>query len=547
MGILENLKKKSKGAAISASADFIVKYVQKNPEKNFDTMMKGLASLDNRFGGGTGQFKAVMDWIQKNPGTKKWFIKLMTRDAGQVSTLVKNFFGNCSLRWMDRAKVLENEDGLCPPFNILISPSMRCNLRCKGCYASSYSPKEDMDLATFDKIITEGKEIGVYFYTILGGEPFIKFNDIYTMTKKHNDCLFQVFTNGTLITEKIADQILEAKNIVIAFSVNGSKEDTGFIRGEGVYERVLKSIDMLRRRNLMYGMSLVLTSKNYDTFMSKEFLKFWENQGIVFGWDFLFMPVGKDPDLSLMPTPEQRVTFGEFIKKYREQEPLYIMDFWADAPTVHGCISGGRRFLHINNKGDIEPCIFAHFATHNIKECHLLDALKSPFFTFIRMNQPHTDNLLRPCMIIDNPEILREACRRYHARPTADGAEKLIEDPDVMRGLDEYSQAVAKVVDPIWEREYQYKIDDIYERRCAFGEGIDRIEYKLNMEKFMERVRELTKKDPEYAKNMLDAAEYVYKRYGEDSKRHIVLIKRKISPGRAKADDRKGASQPLEL
>ena len=526
MGFMENIKTDSESLAISKAAELIAKYVQEDPEKNFDTMMKNLASLDSMFGG-SGQFKTVIEWIYEHPGTRKWFIRLMTRDTEQVGTFVKNFFGNCSLKWLEKSKAMEQEDGLCPPFNILISPSMRCNLHCKGCYASSYSSKDDMDLETFDRIITEGKELGVYFYTILGGEPFIKFNDIYRMAKKHNDCLIQIFTNGTLITEKIADQILDAKNIVVAFSVNSTKEDTGFIRGPGVYDRVLKSIDMMRRRNLMYGMSLVLTSKNYKTFMSKKFLKFWENQGIVFGWNFLFMPVGKNADLSLMPTPEQRLTFGEFIKKYREEEPLYIMDFWADAPAVNGCIAGGRRYLHINNRGDIEPCIFAHFSTHNIKECHLIDALKSPFFTHIRMQQPHTDNLLRPCMIIDNPQVLRDACRICNAKPTEEGAEQLIKDPRIMQALDEYSASVAKIADPIWEKTYRYKIDNMYERKRSYGEGIDRIEYKLNRKKFLENAKRFAEKDPEYAKNMLAAAEYAYKNYGIDTRRQITLIKEK--------------------
>ncbi|MCD6280425.1 MAG: radical SAM protein [Deltaproteobacteria bacterium] len=524
MDVIKSLKTGSKSFAISKTAEFIVKYVQKDPEKNFDSMMKNLASLDNMFAG-SGQFKKMMEWIHANPGTRKWFIRLMTRDAGQVGTFVKNFFGNCSLKWLEKSKTMEKVDGLCPPFNILISPTMRCNLHCKGCYASSYSSKDDMDIETFDKIITEGKELGIYFYTILGGEPFMKFNDIYNMAKKHNDCLFQIFTNGTLITERIADKILDAKNIVVAFSVNGTKEDTGFIRGPGVYDRVLESIDMLRRRNLMYGMSLVLTSQNYKTFMSRDFLKFWEDQGIVFGWNFLFMPVGKDPDLSLMPTPEQRLTFGEFIKKYREKEPLYIMDFWADAPAVHGCIAGGRRYLHVNNRGDIEPCIFAHFSTHNIKECHLIDALKSPFFTFIRMHQPHTDNLLRPCMIIDNPQVLRDACRICNARPTEEGAEKLIEDPAIMKALDEYAAAVAKKADPIWLRNYQDDINDMYERKCSFGEGIDRVEYKLNRRHFLENAKRFAEKDPMYAKRMLEAAEHAYNEYGKDKERQIVVIK----------------------
>jgi hypothetical protein len=310
------------------------------------------------------------------------------------------------------------------------------------------------------------------------------------------------------------------------------------MRGPGVYEKVLESIDRLRVRNLMYGISLVLTSKNFETLTCQDFLKFWEVQGVVFGWNFLFMPVGKNPDLSLMPTPEQRIAFGEFIKWYREREPLYIMDFWADAPSVHGCIAGGRRYLHINNKGDIEPCIFAHHATHNIHENTLMEALKSPFFTFIRMNQPHTDNLLRPCMIIDNPGTWRTACKRYNARPTEAGAEKIISDPEIIKGLDEYSSAVAKITDPYWIHNYRSNIDDIYQRKCSYGEGIDRIEFALNRDKALNNMYTWSKEDPGFIKEMIDSAEYVAEKYGTDPKRHIQLIA-KEKPGQKITTDEK--------
>jgi len=524
MGFVDSVKKKSKQAAITTSADYIVKYVQKNPEKNFHTMMKTLASLDGMFSG-EGQFKNVMDWIDNNPGTKKWFINLMSRNPQQVRTFIKNFFGNCSLKWVENASIMEKEHGLCPPFTILISPSMRCNLHCKGCYAASYTRNDDMDFETFEKIIREGKELGIYFYTILGGEPFMVFDDIYRIAKEHSDCLFQIFTNGTMIDDTIADKLVELQNTVVAFSVNGCQQDTDYMRGDGVYNRVLESVALLRERNLMYGMSLVLTSKNYETLMSKEFLKFWEEQGIVYGWNFLFMPVGPKPDLSLMPTAEQRLTWGEFIKDYREKEPLYIMDFWADAPAVHGCIAGGRRFIHINNKGDIEPCIFAHYATHNINECHLLEALQSQFFTFIRMNEPHTDNLLRPCMIIDNPEIWRTAVKKFQAYPTDKGAENIVENPEVIQALDTYSISVAKQADKLWLEKYSYKIDDMYERKCSYGEGIDRIEYKLNRLDFLDKIKMWSEKNPVLAKTMLESLEYVDQRYGSDRLRHIQLIK----------------------
>jgi hypothetical protein len=270
----------------------------------------------------------------------------------------------------------------------------------------------------------------------------------------------------------------------------------------------------LRRQRQLFGLSLTLTSKNYNTFMSADFLKFWQDQGVLFGWNFLFMPVGKNPDLNLMPTPEQRISFGEFIKNYRERASFYLMDFFCDAPVLGGCIAAGRRFLHINAAGDIEPCIFAHFATHNIKNCTLIEALQSPFFTFIRMQQPHTDNLLRPCMIIDNPGVLREACRRFPVRPTEQGAEVLINDPDFIEAIDRYAAEAEQVIDPVWQSKYHDKIVATTERRRSYAEGLDRIDYLHNRLNMLERIKRWAHSNASFAHAMLDGL--AFSRHQED-------------------------------
>ncbi len=522
MSVIDTIKVKSKQEFLKQQVKFIVKYVQKDPEKNFDALMKRMIALDDVFGG-FGNFRAVMEWIQENPGTRKWFMHLMSRDQQQVSTLINNFFGNCVLRWQEQSRHLFAEHGVTPPFTVLFSPTMRCNLQCVGCYAKDYQREKDMDPQLMEKILSEGKQLGTYFYTVLGGEPFFHFDKLYPLFKKHNDCLFQVFTNGSLITDEVADKLQELKNVIVAVSVNGTKEDTDYMRGPGVYERILKSVERMRQRKLIYGASFVLTSKNYDTLMSKEFLKFWEDQGISYGWNFLYMPVGDNPDLSLMPTPEQRLSFGEFIKTYREQEPLYIMDFWADAPASGGCIAG-RRYMHVTPSGDVEPCIFAHHATHNLKRSSMLEIMKSPFFTFIRMHQPHTDNLLRPCMIIDNPQTWRDACKMHAAQPTDAGAAELISKPEMVEGLDRYSQAAARHIDPYYHQYYQETTRAIFEEEKSYDDGLDRMAYKINPQAVRERVKLFEKDDPEYARMVLHLLEYDDENYGKDWKRQPQLL-----------------------
>lgn len=82
------------------------------------------------------------------------------------------------------------------------------------------------------------------------------------------------------------------------------------------------------------------------------------------------------------------------------------MDFWNDGEYAGGCIAGGRRYLHINANGDVDPCAFIHYSDSNIREKTLLDALRSPLFMAYRAGQPFSDNLLRPCPLLDNQHAL---------------------------------------------------------------------------------------------------------------------------------------------
>ena len=113
--------------------------------------------------------------------------------------------------------------------------------------------------------------------------------------------------------------------------------------------------------------------------------------------------------------------------------------------------------MHINHRGDVEPCVFAHFATHNLRNSTLLDALKSPFFTAIRSKQPFNHNLLKPCPLIDNPKVMRWAVKNFGAYPTHPGAESLV--TELADGLDKYSAELGAVYAPVWKKEYSHWAD----------------------------------------------------------------------------------------
>ncbi len=378
-----------------------------------------------------------------HPGAKLAMRFLRDINPNVRSKVLRNFIVKEGLIAPNKRHRILKKEGFYPPSLLVISPTMRCNLKCYGCYAGNYTKDQDLPFEVFDRIIREGKELGIFFYVISGGEPFF-YPGIMDIFQKHNDCCFQVYTNGTLLDDEMCARIVELGNIWPCISVEGFEKETDERRGKGTFKRITQAMESLNKRNGLFGFSLTVTRKNAEFVMSDEFIDEWVNRGCFLGWVFIYIPIGRTPDVNLMPTPEQRRMVGKRVRYFRSTRPIFIADFWNDGDYVDGCIAGARKYLHINCHGDVEPCVFAHFAVDNIKNKSLKEAINSPFFQKIKSKQPFNKDHRLPCMIIDNPEILREVVEKTGAHPTHPGAETLV--TTLAEDLDAYARAMREQI-----------------------------------------------------------------------------------------------------
>lgn len=339
------------------------------------------------------------------------------------------------------------------PACLVISPTMRCDLKCVGCYAGNYTKKDDMPQDVFERVLGEARDLGTRFFIVVGGEPLM-YPGLFDACKKFNDCVFQIYTSGHLLTPEKARQIVRLGNVAPAVSIEGFKEETEMRRGEGGFDRAVRAMDVLREARALFSFSVTVTRLNIDAVTSDEFVDFMIEKGANYGWYFTYVPIGRNPDLSLQPTPQQRNQLRIAVDRICRTKPILVGDFWNHGALSEGCLSGGRRYLHINNKGDVEPCVFVHFAVDNINRTSLKEALASDFFTAYRKASPFGTNLLRPCPIIDRPQILRGLVKKFDAKPTHEGAESIV--TDLADAMDAYAAELKRVYDPIWAEEYKW-------------------------------------------------------------------------------------------
>ncbi len=365
--------------------------------------------------------------------------------------VVMNLINNAMIQGQPKRKAFAEKHGMNPPNHLVISPTMKCNLKCYGCYAWQYTKKDDLPYDVCNRIIEEANDIGLYFFVITGGEPFC-WEHLYDFLERHNDSFFQIYTNGQLIDREVAAKLAELGNAVPCISVEGFQKETDERRGKGAWDNIMKAMDNLREAGVLFGFSVTATRPNNDLVVSNEFVDLFVEKGAFIGWYFNYIPIGKEPDTSLMPTPEQRDYRRKRILEIRKTKDIIVADFWNDGPLVNGCMAGGKNYLHINVNGDVEPCVFVHFAADNIKEKSLEEVLTSDFFMAFRKRQPYTENHLRPCSIIDTPQVLRDVVVEGGAYATHDGAETII--TDLAKEMDQYSEDYKKIADKAWEEEY---------------------------------------------------------------------------------------------
>ena len=340
------------------------------------------------------------------------------------------------------------------PWLILFDPTSACNMHCEGCWSGTYGHKNNLSYEDMDKIITQGKELGVYLYLMTGGEPMVRKKDILKLMEKHHDCYFAAFSNSTLIDEDLVKEIARLGNMTFFLSIEGTPDTNDARRGEGHYAAVMKAMDLLHKYGILFGTSICYTKANIDAVTSDDFFHLLEEKGAKFGFYFHYMPTGQNAVPALLPTPEQREYMINRIRYIRSQDcpiQFYPMDFQNDGEYVGGCIAGGRNYFHINASGDAEPCVFIHYSNTNIHDNSILETLQSPLFRAYHEGQPFNRNHLRPCPMLENPKLLREMVKETGAHQTNEEAPESAEE--LCEKCDDYAKNWAPVADRIWAEE----------------------------------------------------------------------------------------------
>lgn len=299
-------------------------YIDEDPQNNIPK----LAKIIDRFvpsGSLDGQLAVIKSAVSNPENNWYQFIQNVWADIdpGMRKSFFENFIINATLKWDDNNEKLQEQHNCNIPWAVLMDPTSACNLKCTGCWAAEYGDKLNMSYEELDSIITQANALGTYFFLYSGGEPLVRKKDIIQLCEAHPNCQFTAFTNGTLIDEEFADEILRVKNFIPAISVEGFEMATDFRRGKGTFKSVEKAMAILKAKKIPFGISCCYTSTNVEVIGSEEYFDQMVEWGGKFCWFFTYMPVGKDAVPELMVSAGQRAFMLEQIRKFRETKAIY--------------------------------------------------------------------------------------------------------------------------------------------------------------------------------------------------------------------------------
>ncbi len=300
-----------------------------------------------------------------------------------------------------------------PPF-LHISLINSCNLRCQGCWVDVDTPEDAIDLAALNRLVSEAKRRGNSFFGILGGEPFLH-RDLLELLAAHPDCYFQVFTNGQLITAKVAEALRRLGNTSPLISIEGLETVSDVRRGKPeVFQRSLRGLEHCVQAGLLTGVATSVCQSNIDELLTEAWLQELIRRGVHYVWYYIYRPVGPQPAYELALRPDQTLRVRRFIVEMRARMPIGIVDAYFDHRGRALCPMATGISHHISPKGWIEPCPVIQVAKERIHDPRdLFEVMtRSEFLADFRRTARQAT---RGCVFLERPDLIRELARRHGA------------------------------------------------------------------------------------------------------------------------------------
>ncbi len=276
------------------------------------------------------------------------------------------------------------------PLDASIELTFRCNLCCAHCYVNQppgdrVAKRQELSTAELHRIIDEAVDLGCLYLLLTGGEPLLRadFADLYLYMKRKG-LVPTLFTNGTIVTPRVADLLAEWPPFETEITIYGSTQGiyeavTGI---PGSFGRCIEGLERLLDRKLRVRLKTIPMSINQHDMEGMRSLV--ASYGLKFHWDPL---INCRVDGGTGPAAV-RLT-GEQIAALDLHEPIRVEHFrkafregtrYGPPEELITCGAYLNTF-HIDPYGNLFPCMLVRWPAYSLREGSLRQGWEEAFPT----------------------------------------------------------------------------------------------------------------------------------------------------------------------
>ena len=266
------------------------------------------------------------------------------------------------------------------PLNVTFEVTRRCPLECSHCYnnlamGDRKAQLEELTTAEHRRILDEMAAAGSLFILYTGGEIFARrdFLDIYTHAKR-SGFIITLFTNGTLITDAIADYLAEWRPFALEITLYGRTRATyeRFTGVPGSFDRCMRGIRLALERKLPLRLKTVAVTLNKHEIWDMQ--RYAEELGVEFRFDAMVNPridCSQSP-LGVRLTPEECVEFDLQDERRMAEWRLFAKQFLRPVHSpetsdqLYHC-GGGVDSFAINPYGEMSICVLSQQDRYDLR------------------------------------------------------------------------------------------------------------------------------------------------------------------------------------
>ncbi|MDQ0177307.1 radical SAM/SPASM domain-containing protein [Bacillus chungangensis] len=346
-------------------------------------------------------FKLLLNNISMREAVKSHSYKYNQREIDSLEQMkklisllyTKDFFNKSYIASDDNVKRVRN---------IQFHLTNRCNLRCIHCYMDSgIKEYDEIDTKQWLALIDEASErYGEFFLSITGGEPLLYKGHLEILRyAKSKGAKTGMISNGMAITEQKVQELNTCLDN-LQISLDGASEEVNDkIRGKGVFNRVTKSLKLLKNSDVRVGLNITVMNSNAQDIQDNLY-NYINNElgGMKLDLDLSsFVSEGRGVNLTEEINPSDFASTLSYTAEH-----FVDKDAWMPTPSYPRRNCGYGNTIDIYPNGDVSPCLTPRFIRGNF----IKDGVKSLFDIIDHEHNLSMVDLLPECKTCD----LRYVC-----------------------------------------------------------------------------------------------------------------------------------------